>query len=412
MTADMSAFSPSKDSHRAPFFRRALGALPPSVSNTIALVDRRISETAIPVEESTENLPVSKRSPACNVLASLVSINVKPRFSGNNTIPTPTARARNLGGPSGGRRDQTDTALEMSGRDDTSAGPFDIDTIREIDRPTLASNVTSRRSPDSAHNDVPDIERLRHALVRSPVSYLEECERGTINIQDEIIGEIVITGNDYTWGTRRAFTISAIVALDNSSGRKKAISSAAESQFMRDNIGWNQAFTSLPTCFLNRNCRNRKLILSTRYSKRSADNVECLGLRKQFAKSNTPGIFVLDIAANFSVGVYREQLNFGRDPSIIVALESSLSPSNFPTFLAAVWDRQTSLDTLSYQLKGVGEAIWSLIESLSIPCHWPAGSPQPSIYYSPSISLLSISLLGSQASSEDEVGPCSACLAS
>ncbi|KAG9099040.1 hypothetical protein FS749_002237 [Ceratobasidium sp. UAMH 11750] len=315
---------------RAPFLRRPQGALPPSISNTIALVDRRIAETAIPVEESTENLPVTK-SPACNVLASLISTNVKPRFSGNNTIPTPTACARNLGGPSGGGRDQADTALEMSGRDNTSPGPFDIDTIQEIDKPTLASNVTSRRSLDCAHNDVPDIERLRHALVKTPVSYLEEYERGTINVQDEIIGEIAITGNDYTWGTRRAFTISAIVALDNSLGRKKAISGPVESQFMHDNIGWNQAFTSLPTCFLNRNCRNRKLILSTRYSKRSADNVECLALRKQFAKSNTsPGIFVLDIAANFSVGVYREQLNFGRDPSIIASLESSLSPSNFP----------------------------------------------------------------------------------
>ncbi|KAG9094818.1 hypothetical protein FS749_011758 [Ceratobasidium sp. UAMH 11750] len=318
----------------------------------------------------------------------------------------PMARARNLGGPSGGGRGQAGTALEMS----ASAGPFEAEPRREIDEPALASNVAGKQL-DSARNCVPELESLRHALVKSPVPYPQGYEHGTINVEDEIIGEIVITGNDYTWGTRRAFTISAIVAIDNSSGRKKGISGAAESQFKHDNIGWNQAFTSLPTCFLNRNCRNRKLILSTRYSKRSADNVECLGLRKQFAKNNaSPGIFVLDITAKFSVGVYREQLNFGRDPSIIAALESSLSPSNFPTFLAAVWDRQTSLDTLSCQLKGVGEAIWSLIESLSIPCNWPMSSPQPSIYYSPSISLLSISLLGSQAGSEDEeASPCSAC---
>ncbi|KAG9122921.1 hypothetical protein FRC07_000500 [Ceratobasidium sp. 392] len=236
-------------------------------------------------------------------------------------------------------------------------------------------------------------------LLKYPVDFQEQYKTGEAKFEEAIIGEILITGSDRARAIRQTLTILSVVALDGSSMSQEAITRGLESEPGYSYYNLNQAFGSLPACFMHPSCRDRTLVVLTPYAKRGAEDEDSFQRScSKVATASDP--FVLDIIASFSVGNFRERIDFGQDPRSIAILEQTLSPSNISTFLAAVWDRQGSLRALESQLRGLGEAIWSVVDSLSAQCDWWGNGQRTPTYYSPSISLMTMSLVGSQGGSE------------
>ncbi|KAG9125269.1 hypothetical protein FRC07_008312 [Ceratobasidium sp. 392] len=84
-------------------------------------------------------------------------------------------------------------------------------------------------------------------LFKNPANFQEQYKIGGGKFEEDIIGEILITGNDHTRAIHRTLTILSVVALDGSSMSQEAVTEGFQS---------NQAtITVTPTRILNLSSR-------------------------------------------------------------------------------------------------------------------------------------------------------------